>query len=650
MRILPWLLQILILSAGIHLFLRFVRHTRGSRLIRGLYVSVLLGWVGLWGLSKPLGLEELEHILQGATGFLVVVFAIVFQPELRRGIAQLGERSFGGGLTSRSDPDVVRGVVRAARSMVARRHGALIAFEKETSLKTYVETGAELDAEVSARLIESLFNPKGPLHDGAIVIQEGRISAAGCFFPLPQEGEFDPSMGTRHRAALGLTEDNDAVVLIVSEETGSISIAHEGEIRANVTEDRLEEELHHLLSSTPAGDRAERRRLLPMGGSSWRGDLFWLLASVVLAVGILAVAHQDIRTTHQFSVRVSGSSPTVTPAPGDGDLLVVLPEESYRLAYPGEFTAKIVVHGSRSQIDALGGSLSGIYPLEDVERMKAPLDLSRVQWKRPIFGLEYGWAEPVPELELERYEWRAVTVRAEDIVIDDSALDPRYEVRHDGVRVAADSTLRIQGPRDVVEQLLQTIPLELEPVVLTPNDRAERLVRVGLAKAMLDLRLSTAPGESVAVTIPIVPARREAGIVTREVALVSMVPDRAGELALWTLPAHAQNARFSIRTSGLIPANADPGSPAVVERFAAIRRFVEENLLVYVDVAELPENGREVPVRWTWRKDWREAQHALGLDAGSLGTHDELDVELESEKVILLERRGMSAGEDDSSG
>lgn len=646
-RVLPWILQILILSAGIHLFLRFVRHTRGSRLIRGLYVSVLLAWVGLWGLSKPLGLEELEHILQGATGFLVVVFAIVFQPELRRGIAQLGERSFGGGLTSRSDPDVVRAVVRGARSMAARRHGALIAFEKETSLKTYVETGAEVDAEVSARLIESLFNPKGPLHDGAIVIQEGRIAAAGCFFPLPQEGEFDPSMGTRHRAALGLTEDNDAVVLVVSEETGSISIAHEGAIRSNVTEDKLEEELQRLLASTPAGDRAARRRLL--GRSSWRGDIFWLMASVVLAIGILAVAHQDIRTTHKFTVRISASPPTVTPTPGDGDLLVVLPEEGYRLVQPGEFTAKIAVHGSRSQIDALGGSLCGVYPIDDVEHFRGELNLSEVEWRRPIFGLEYGWAEPPPALEFERYEWRAITVHVEDVVIDDSALNPRYEVRRDGVRVAADSTLRIQGPRDVVAQLLGTIPLELEPVVLTPNDRAERVVRVGLAKSMLDLRLSTAPGESVAVTVPIVAARREAGVVTQEVALVCLVPERAGELGRWMLPAHAQNARFSILTSGLVPAHADPGSAAVLERFAAIRRFVEENLRVYVDVAELAEGSREVPVRWTWRKDWREAEE-LGLEEGAVGAFEELEVHLESEGVVLLEERERIASEEESGG
>lgn len=649
MRLLPWVLQILILSAGIHLFLSFVRHTRGSRLIRGLYVSVLLAWVGLWGLSKPLGLEELEHILQGATGFLVVVFAIVFQPELRRGIAQLGERSFGGG-TSRSDPDIVRRVARAAKSMAARRHGALIAFEREASLNTYVETGAQLDAEVSARLIETLFNPKGPLHDGAIVLREGRIAAAGCFFPLPQEGEFDPSMGTRHRAALGLTEENDALVVVVSEETGSISIAQGGTIRSNVTEDKLEEELNRILSSGAHGDPNARRRLLPMSRRAWRNDAFWMLASVLLALGILLVAHQDIRTSTPFTVRIRGVSPAVPARPVEGELLLVLPDEGYRLADPDIGPFQILAHGSRSQIAVLGGTLAGTLEIDDPKVLEQPLDLAQVDWKRPVLGLDYTWEGEPPQLELERFEWRTYTVRPEQVRIDDKQLNPRYEAFERGVQLGQDATLRVQGPVEVLDRIGNGLELELQHVVLGPEDRSTRTVKVGLSQTMRDLRLSTAIDDTVTVTVPIGPAQREAGVVEREIALVSMEPDRADEVARWSLPAHAQNARFTVSTSGLVPANADPGSPALLERLGAILRFVEENLVVYVDVAELPENGREVPVRWSWRKDWRSLQQTLGLEESGIGTHEGLEVELETEKAILLERREPVAAEDDSSG
>jgi diadenylate cyclase len=411
MRILPWLLQVLVLSAGIHLFLRFVRTTRGSRLIRGLYVAVLLGWVGLWGLSKPLGLEELQHILESATGFLVVIFAIVFQPELRRGIAQLGERSFGGALRGRAGPDTVGAVVRAAKSMATRRHGALIAFEKESSLATYVETGAHLDSEVSARLIETLFNPKGPLHDGAIVVRRNRVVAAGCFFPLPQEGEFDPSMGTRHRAALGLTEDTDAVVVVVSEETGTISIAQGGQIRSNITPDKLEDVLRDTLASSGAGAAGAQRPILPKTSSAWKADVVWMLASVLLACGMLYVAHQDIRTSRPFTVRINGVSPAITATPDDGTILVVLPEENHQLVAPdSDETIKIVVHGSLSQLAALGGGLSGIWEINDPDWEEGFLPLSEVEWTRPVLGLEYNWLDRAPELKIERYEWLQVTL------------------------------------------------------------------------------------------------------------------------------------------------------------------------------------------------------------------------------------------------
>ena len=217
MRYLLWGLQILILAVGIHLFLRFVRTTRGNRLIRGLFLSVMVGVVGLWGLSRALELEELEHLLKSSTGFIVVGFVVIFQSELRRGIAQLGEHSLLGFAPAASE-DAVRAAVEAARALSTARRGALIVFERETSLQSVVETGTPLDAEMRAALLETLFHPETPLHDGAVVVRQDRVVAAGCILPLSEEALPSPTMGTRHRAGLGLAEESDAVVLVVSEE------------------------------------------------------------------------------------------------------------------------------------------------------------------------------------------------------------------------------------------------------------------------------------------------------------------------------------------------------------------------------------------------------------------------------------------------
>jgi diadenylate cyclase len=202
MRYLLWGLQILILAIGIHLFLRFVRTTRGNRLIRGLFLSVMVGVVGLWGFSRALHLEELEHLLRSSTGFIVVGFVVIFQSELRRGIAQLGEHSLLG-LVQPSSDGVVREAVQAARSLAAVRRGALIVFERETALNSVLETGTAIDAEVRGSLLESLFHPETPLHDGAVVVRKDRVAAAGCIPPLSEGVLPSATMGTRHRAGLG---------------------------------------------------------------------------------------------------------------------------------------------------------------------------------------------------------------------------------------------------------------------------------------------------------------------------------------------------------------------------------------------------------------------------------------------------------------
>jgi hypothetical protein len=188
----------------------------------------------------------------------------------------------------------------------------------------------------------------------------------------------------------------------------------------------------------------------------------------------------------------------------------------------------------------------------------------------------------------------------------------------------------------------------IEPITLGERDRSDRRLRIRLDERAA--REGFALDDPPEVVIPILPVRWEVDNVEKEIVLVSLDESRRMEVERWRLPVHAQTARFTIETSGLIPINADPGSPALLERFNTIRRFVEENLKVYVDVSELPPKGegRSVPVRWTWRKEWRESLESLGLDRGTLGDREELNVRLESERVVLLEES--TAASDESSG
>ena len=641
MRILTWALQVLILTAGIHLFLRFVRTTRGNRMIRGLLVTVLGGVVGLWGLSELLELEELRHLLQISTGFIVVTLAIVFQPELRRAIAQLGERSILGRLMKSSGQDTVARVLRAAQAMASRRIGALIAFERETSLHNYIEEGTVIDSNANARLIESIFHPGTPLHDGAIIIRRDRVAAAGCIFPLPQEAEIDASMGTRHRAAMGLTEDTDAVVLVVSEETGRISVAREGRLATSIAPDQLEEELRSIISGREGGEDPLRRRVIPISLAAWKRDVVWLLGSALVACGVLYVAHQDILDTEEFNVRISAVSPTVRRQPMDGELLVLLPRESQVQISPARDQWFVVVgEGSRAQIDEIGTSLRGVLDIGSGDWAGGIVDLDLVRWENRVKGVSFRWrGDPAPDLKIEEYEETTRTISLDDVMVDARGLNGRYEFPRAQMSFRPSAEVTVRGPKSQLDRLGNGLRLEFAPIVLTEETRTDFAVRLRLAASLLEERFSLVTDPPVEVVVPIFLASRDVDTLSKDIALICGDPSRTAELARWQLPATGQVARFTIWTRGLIPA--DAGTPGLQNLFTVIRRFVDENLMVFVDVSELPPagEGRTVPVRWAWRKEWRENLDALGLDGIGITDRHRLEVRLDSEEEILLEVR-----------
>jgi diadenylate cyclase len=227
---------------------------RGTRAVQMLTGVALLA--GATVVARRLELYSTSWILGNLWSFWVIALIVLFQPELRRALAQVGRgplltRVLGPAPAERTH--LLDGVLKAVESLAARRIGALIVFERTTGLRHYAELGVTLDALLSPELIGSIFLPYSPLHDGAVFVQGNRIVAAGCFLPLSRNIQLGRALGTRHRAALGISEETDAAVLVVSEETGRISVIAEGQIETPLDGETLRRRLGQLLG---AGERA----------------------------------------------------------------------------------------------------------------------------------------------------------------------------------------------------------------------------------------------------------------------------------------------------------------------------------------------------------------------------------------------------------
>lgn len=239
--------EIAILFLFFYFLLLFLRGTRGAGILKGFLLFVLVAFVGIMWLTQAFGLERLGFLLrEWLLPALVIVMAVTFQPEIRRAFVRLGASPLLQSLFETKDRTVEQ-VVTAVTRLSQHRTGALIAIEREASLRNYIEGGVRLDARVTSELIESIFYPGSALHDGAIIVQEDRVAAAGCLFPLTDNLELAPGLGTRHRAAIGITEESDAVSVVVSEETGRISLGIKGSLRDDLDREALARSLRDLL-------------------------------------------------------------------------------------------------------------------------------------------------------------------------------------------------------------------------------------------------------------------------------------------------------------------------------------------------------------------------------------------------------------------
>lgn len=238
-------LEILILWYVIYSMLLLIKGTRTEQLLKGL---VIIGIIFI--ITEQLRLDAINWVITRLFPISVIALIIIFQPELRRGLARLGQ--FG---IYQEAGEVIEEIVKAAVTLSAKKTGALIAIERETGLKTYIESGVVLDSNIAEDIIVSIFMPQAPLHDGALIIRNNRIVAAGCLLPLTQETNIAKALGTRHRAAIGLTEETDAACIVVSEETGAISIAVGGKLMQNLEEEEAKKRLKDIFYRPARGGR-----------------------------------------------------------------------------------------------------------------------------------------------------------------------------------------------------------------------------------------------------------------------------------------------------------------------------------------------------------------------------------------------------------
>ncbi len=236
------IIDIVLVAILIYQFLALVRGTRAAPMLVG------LATLGLAFYFARLGeLRTLNWLLSTLLPYVVFALIVVFQSEIRHALANLGSR-ISLMRSSSSVADVYDDIVLAANLFSQNQTGALIVIEREIGLRTYIESGVALDARLSYDLLATIFRPSAPLHDGAVIVQRDRIAAAACFLPLSMNPVLSTQLGTRHRAAIGITEETDAVAVIISEETGTISMAVAGSIERELTVERLRERLSALLS------------------------------------------------------------------------------------------------------------------------------------------------------------------------------------------------------------------------------------------------------------------------------------------------------------------------------------------------------------------------------------------------------------------
>lgn len=253
-------IEIAVLWFIIYRLLAFVKGTRAVQVLRGIIIIIIIFF-----LTQKLGFDVINWIFAKLFALSVIAFLIVFQPELRSGLARIGrEKVFGSIIT---EERVIEEIAKSASMLSKKKIGAILAIQREVNLEPYMESGVTIDSNVTSELLNTIFMPNTPLHDGGVIIHGDRIIAGGCLFPLTQNPDVSKLLGTRHRAAIGLTEETDAVCVVISEETGAVSVANAGKLTRDLDRERL---INHLRALLYRPKKEKRPRIKFFANIFWK--------------------------------------------------------------------------------------------------------------------------------------------------------------------------------------------------------------------------------------------------------------------------------------------------------------------------------------------------------------------------------------------
>ena len=233
-------LDIALVSLLIYRILLLIRGTRALQMLSGLAIII-----GIYFLARVLHLATLEWVIGNFLSSIIIVIIVIFQEEIRRGLTKVGLRQIFQGHAKSAEEELIVALPSVVTELAELGLGALIVLPREVGIEEFLEDAVMIDSQLSRKLLLTIFHKNSPLHDGAVVVENNRIKAAGCFLPLSHDPDLDPSLGTRHRAALGLSERTDALIIVVSEETGTASIVIEGKILRNLDQSELRNQLRH---------------------------------------------------------------------------------------------------------------------------------------------------------------------------------------------------------------------------------------------------------------------------------------------------------------------------------------------------------------------------------------------------------------------
>lgn len=266
------IIDILLVAFLIYNILRLVRETRAFQLLKGIFVLVVL-----YAVTSFMQMKALPYIMGKIFTFGAWALLIVFQPEMRRALEQVGRSKFSSwadlGLSGDSKnasfiwSDAINAIGEASVYLSKRRIGALMVLERQGKLGDIIKSGTVIDASPSSEILGNIFFPNSPLHDGALIMRDGRLLAAGCFLPLSENYDISKEMGTRHRAALGMSEQSDALIIVVSEETGVITVARDGKLKRGYTKEQLVKELTDTFMPSSDDKADKRKRFITMRNS-----------------------------------------------------------------------------------------------------------------------------------------------------------------------------------------------------------------------------------------------------------------------------------------------------------------------------------------------------------------------------------------------